>query len=644
VISRVRSSGMDIDPAPPRSVWNAADAVAAAQVPFSNGIERSGCEESVFQQNPEEFRRNVCEQLRVATIEAGRRGLKQSCAWAADLLQSVSSGVHSLSHHSDENAPGKLAGMRGKGSASEGLRGNPNFALSPQSDAILLAKAHFDMAEYQRAAHVLRESTDISKDRLGVFLRLFSLYLAGEKRKEEELMETKDPLQQCQVVNKSLKTIEDELHPVYGSLIDGKASAHGIPEALGDAYLLHLYGVVLTRLRKKEEARTILLVSVRCYPWNWSAWLDLGKVSMDSEVVEHMEQELPPHAMTQFFLGHMFRELQQHMDALDIYGRLEHMFPSSKHVLSEKALVSYHMRDFDESEELFEQLRDKDPYRLDSIDTYSNILYVKEKRSSLSFLAHHAVENNKYCPETCCIIGNYYSLKTQHEKAVLYFRRALKLNPNYLSAWTLMGHEYVEMKNTAAAIEAYRRAVDINPRDYRAWYGLGQVYEMMQMHYYALHYYRKAATLRPYDSRMWTALGQCFDVLERNDSAIDCYERADRHGDREGIAALKLGSLHRKKGDEDEAARYYESYLHAQSELGDIPSDGGVALAETLLFLARYQKARQAYDLAEQYCRRLLDLPSTSEKNDAKSLLRELKALQQTGPSRGPRMSRGHQA
>lgn len=33
-----------------------------------------------------------------------------------------------------------------------------------------------------------------------------------------------------------------------------------------------------------------------------------------------------------------------------------------------------------------------------------------------------------------------------------YFRRALKLNRNYLSAWTLMGHEYVEMKNPPAAI------------------------------------------------------------------------------------------------------------------------------------------------------------------------------------------------
>ena len=55
--------------------------------------------------------------------------------------------------------------------------------------------------------------------------------------------------------------------------------------------------------------------------------------------------------------------------------------------------------------------------------------------------------------------GNYYSLRQQHEKAVLYFQRALKLNPQYLSAWTLMGHEFMELKNTTAAIQAYRQAI-----------------------------------------------------------------------------------------------------------------------------------------------------------------------------------------
>ena len=39
-------------------------------------------------------------------------------------------------------------------------------------------------------------------------------------------------------------------------------------------------------------------------------------------------------------------------------------------------------------------------------------------------------------------------------QAVLYFQRALKQDRRFLNAWTLMGHEYVEMKNPPAAIGA----------------------------------------------------------------------------------------------------------------------------------------------------------------------------------------------
>ena len=165
----------------------------------------------------------------------------------------------------------------------------------------------------------------------------------------------------------------------------------------------------------------------------------------------------------------------------------------------------------------------------------------------LSHLAHRVIASNKFCPETCCIVGNYYSLKGDHEQvsishrilcfnpymktpilahaghpavrrpwkgdshipchareastvlqgkaaqvrrrgadvlqmvwlldglcpcivqtskkqaeaahhvcdvvqAVLYFRRALRLDRTYMSAWTLMGHEFVELKNSPAAV------------------------------------------------------------------------------------------------------------------------------------------------------------------------------------------------
>ena len=70
-------------------------------------------------------------------------------------------------------------------------------------------------------------------------------------------------------------------------------------------------------------------------------------------------------------------------------------------------------------------------------------------------LVHRTNMINKYRTETCCIIGNYYSLR--FEQMFTSRQRALKLNPGYLSALTLMGHEYMEMKNTHAAIQSYRQ-------------------------------------------------------------------------------------------------------------------------------------------------------------------------------------------
>lgn len=126
-----------------------------------------------FQNNPSVFQKEVRQQLRRATLELGQRGMKKSCAWAADLLQTVSSSV---ANTANENAPdpSSVVNQGGRSGANPDL-----FPVSRTSDAYLLAKSYFDMAEYKRAAHVLRECTEANKDRLGFFLRFYSLYLAG---------------------------------------------------------------------------------------------------------------------------------------------------------------------------------------------------------------------------------------------------------------------------------------------------------------------------------------------------------------------------------------------------------------------------------------------------------------------------------
>lgn len=302
-----------------------------------------------------------------------------------------------------------------------------------------------------------------------------------------------------------------------------------------------------------------------------------------------------------------------------------------------------------------------DPHRIDSLDHYSNILYVMSAQPKLAFLAQVATATDKFRPETCCVVGNYYSLKSEHEKAVIYFRRALTLDRNFLSAWTLMGHEYVEMKNTHAAIESYRRAVDVNRKDYRAWYGLGQTYEVLEMHLYALFYYQRAASLRPYDPKMWQAVGSCYDKVDRPIQSIKAYKRAlvagtyyeagtgssfgsgttngeAPNGVLDPETLYQIALMHEKLNQHEEAASYMEMTL-AQEEGASEEDDDGAATgtgvtnttSKARMWLARWEFARghlaRAMELANELCQ------DGVEVEEAKALIRDLRARIESGKS-----------
>lgn len=67
-------------------------------------------------------------------------------------------------------------------------------------------------------------------------------------------------------------------------------------------------------------------------------------------------------------------------------------------------------------QDLFEDLIARDEFQLEGMQVYSHILYIREDFAGLSHLAHKAVLIDKFREETCCMIGNYYSLKRQHDK------------------------------------------------------------------------------------------------------------------------------------------------------------------------------------------------------------------------------------
>ncbi|KAI9500188.1 anaphase-promoting complex component apc8 [Coemansia spiralis] len=500
---------------------------------------------------------SVCTQLRRAVDECSSRGLVFAAKWAAEQLCSL------------PNVP------------TTPLPWDPEDEQS--RNQISLAKCLFDLREFDRASHCLRECHGPR----ATFLRLYSRYLNLERQKSPDLT-----------------GIRDELL------------------ATEDGFCLYLLSLVQHRLGQRDEARDSCVKSLHKFEYNWSAWLHL-------EALDAQDSMLPNGWMRHAHMAHLLLETFTSTSAEDFAVHLrilEQMFPQSHFVLGLRAVRHYNAREFEEASRLFAHLQTIDPYQLDLCDIHSNILFVMGDRGRLGELAHKCSQLDRFRPETCCVIGNYYSLRREHEKAIGYFQRAVQLDPKYLAAWTLVGHEFIELKNTAAAIDAYRHAVDIDQRDYRAWYGLGKTYELLNMPHYAVSYYTRAAVLRPYDSRMWCALANCHELSSQPEKAITCYRQALLgSAENEAQAVSRLARLHEDMGDRTRAAYYhqlvFEHYAKNTTEAGEQDD-----LAAACLFLAAFEHERGNTVVARKYLAQVVGAGGVSQQrvDEAKAVLRAM--------------------
>jgi anaphase-promoting complex subunit 8 len=82
--------------------------------------------------------------------------------------------------------------------------------------------------------------------------------------------------------------------------------------------------------------------------------------------------------MKNFFVASFCMEKFSNQCCLDLIQKLLYFFRNSNFLLSQVATCYYNTQEYDHSLEAFEKLIDLDPYRFENMDTYSNILYIKE--------------------------------------------------------------------------------------------------------------------------------------------------------------------------------------------------------------------------------------------------------------------------
>ncbi|PBK59550.1 TPR-like protein [Armillaria solidipes] len=417
-----------------------------------------------------------------------------------------------------------------------------------EQDYIAAARQSMSDKQFQRAAYIVR---DCRSDKARYY-NLYCQYLSHERLALDEWYRLSDKKEQ------PTSPVNNEI-PI---LLEGIAHST-------EPWLMFIEALFLSRMSRKGEAITALLNVVASKPWIWAAWCLLGDCIDSEKEYDDVLARIPllaNHPVIYMFRAKMLNDLHLASTQVQICDHLlnPEFFPASLWVMSMKSRgyaclssVTFYgpmviakvlnSSEYRDAQTQFERILSIEPNRLEDIDFFSDILYVMDNKEKLSFYAQKFQEKDKNRPEVCCFIGNAYSIRTEHENAVKYFRRATYLDRTYYHAWTSMGHEYLVMGNTHAAIEAYRRTLDITKKDYRAWAGMGQAYRVLGMYNYSLYYYERASALRPNDVTIWDGLGSCYEDTERIQEAISAYSRALKIGINQSLPGInwKLGSIFR---------------------------------------------------------------------------------------------------
>lgn len=480
------------------------------------------------------------------------RGLKKGAEWASELMTS-------LSDQSALKLSPKLA--------------NSFAILEHNNRAYKRAKNLFYLGQYKRAAFYLRDLKQSSAENRCLYYH--SQYMAIETDRLNMAAESES-------VSNTIKQVLQKINDVLSEL------EKDIKKVKPDSWLLYIYSKLLLKLSKTDQARDSLLTSIRLEPLNWPAWDLLASLIIDKHHLKSLD--IPSQWPRWFFYGSVYMRLQMFEEAYDLYVNvISKFFSTSAYVIGQIAVAQNELRDIEAAVDNFKKVRSIDPYRLDLMDVYSNALYVSQRRYELASLAHTANEIEPFRYETCFCLANFYSLRAQHDKAATYFSRALKLDPTNVSAWVLMGHEFMEMKKTEDAIKAYRSAINLDRTDPRAWYGLGQLYEILKLPNISLDNYLEAHKLKPHDSRITIALADSYEKLEWYDQAIIYYKRAG------GAGLSKLAPLLEKLNRSEEALQAYIQFLEwlKQTDSYDSLDAGTTHSNPEILHAEKYIKQHQ---------------------------------------------------
>ena len=188
-------------------------------------------------------------------------------------------------------------------------------------------------------------------------------------------------------------------------------------------------------------------------------------------------------------MGFCHEKLGRHNEAIEASKKAVNIRPSAESYFN-IGLANYYLKQYREAETAYKQSIKLDPYNASD--------------------AYYA-------------LGLTYRDAGQFDDEVGAYKNAIRLRPDYASAYDRLGQRYLQMKRYPEAVEAFKQLAMLKPGDANAQNSLGETYVAATRTDDAVESFRLAIRLKPDFGKAYFNLGKTLLAQGQRDAAIEQY-------------------------------------------------------------------------------------------------------------------------
>ncbi|MBA7529487.1 Cell division coordinator CpoB [subsurface metagenome] len=184
---------------------------------------------------------------------------------------------------------------------------------------------------------------------------------------------------------------------------------------------------------------------------------------------------------------------------------------------------------------------------------------VKRKINKKEIIVLEKVPTMACNPDYWFWIGYHLYKAGKYKEAIVAYRRAIQIKPNYAEAYLTMGVTYEKLGRWEEVIDSYKKVIDLNPGwDLSVIYtDIGAAYGNLRNNREAIQWFKKAIEIKPDYADAHFNLGESYGRLDNYKKAIESFKKVIELKPKDVEAHAKLGIIYVLINEKDKALSEY---------------------------------------------------------------------------------------